>query len=124
MSKYQPINNTKKKIKVVVQSVEYPKLTDEEIAIILKRCRSNLTYVYLLADIQSGILTDIIEDFKRIGIYEHNAKHKINRMRDLAIDMYQDLTKECNEDEKILFGELSDNLKPDIDNFISNLIEI
>lgn len=124
MSKYQPINNTKKKIKVVVQSVEYPKLTDEEIAIILKRCRSNLTYVYLLADIQSGILTDIIEDFKRIRIYEHNAKHKINRMRDLAIDMYQDLTKECNEDEKILFGELSDNLKPDIDNFISNLIEI
>ena len=45
-------------------------------------------------------------------------------MRDLAIDMYQDLTKECTEDEKILFGELSDNLKPDIDNFISNLIEL
>ena len=124
MSKYQPINSNKKKIKVVVQSVEYPKLTDEQIAVVLKRCRSNLTYVYLLADIQSGILTDIIEDFKRIGIYEHNAKQKINRMRDLAIDMYQDLTKECTEDEKILFGELSDNLKPDIDNFISNLIEL
>ena len=116
---YQPFNTSKrKKIIKVNSSVN---ITDDEAAYYLRKVKEILIYVYITSDIQELMITDIISMFKKMGIYQFDMKNNISRLKSLVEMISAELTKNCNDDQKIEFGTMSDVFKIDLDNFLNQL---
>ena len=118
--KYTPVNTSVKFSKPKKPKKEII-LSEKEVEELLKNVQEMLVYVYLLSDIQELVMTDIISVFKKLGFYNYNMKNDLDRLKSLVEKISHELTNNCNTDQKIEFGEMSDAFKLDLDNFIHTL---
>ena len=83
---------------------------------ILAEIHKKTAIIYSLANIQEGLVVDIISLLKQENVYEFNIKKVVNTIKKNAELFREDLNKKYGKDTnlKLIFGEATDILEDDI----------
>jgi len=76
---------------------------------------SNINLIYVLADIQERIITDVVSLLEPYGVYKFEIKRDINKIQRITRDLVEEVMKVCSDDDALAFGVDADEA---YDNFM------